>query len=329
MNERFIFLGGHRKCGTTMLLNLFDGHPECCVYPTDLAVLYAYHPMYLGSAHTDDERIARLERVIFGNLERVRAKHALGDRLPVERMREHFFAALDRSWLQDIAAIVKQMIASYRVVTDQPVSERPVVVVKETSIEIHAQELAPKFAGSRFIPLVRDPRDNLGALRAGVAKHYAALGEGDRELLASLLHRVGIALRLDPFNEAVLGNHAFLPIAFEDLTAAPERTMRQVSAFAGIAFDAEVLSRPTVLGAPTSGNNYDGERFAQVTARNVGRWRERIDEFEAKVIEFHLGDLMEARGYARAFPEADSALAAAEFYKWANTRYYFKDSFAG
>lgn len=328
MSERYIFLGGHRKCGTTMLLNLFDGHPECCVYPTDLAVLYAYHPMYIGSDHSDEERLARLERVIFGNLERLRVKHDLHDRLPVDRMREHFFGALDRARLQDVASIIKQMIASYRAVVDQSVEERPVVVVKETSVEIHAQELAPYFEGARFVPLVRDPRDNYGALRAGVEKHYAALGEGDRQLLASLLHRVGVALRLDPFNEAALGDNRFLPVSFEDLTAAPERTMRKVAAFIGVAFDREVFSRPTVLGAPTSGNNYDGERFAQVTARNVGRWRERIGDFEAKVIEFHLGGLMEARGYDLVFTPEESALAAAEFYKWVNTHYFFKDSFA-
>ena len=328
MSERFIFLGGHRKCGTTMLLNLFDGHPRCLVYPTDLAVLYAYHPMYIDSDHSNDERIERLERVIFRNLEKIRSKHVLNDQLPVDRMREHFFDALGQERLQDVAAIVKQMIASYRFATGQSVDEKPVVIVKETSVEIHARVLAESFPDARFIPLVRDPRDNLGALRAGVEKHYAALGESERQLLASLLHRVGLGYRLDPFNEAALGAERFQPLSFERLAASPEEVMREVAAFIGIGFDADILSRPTVLGVPTLGNNYDGERFAAVTARNVGRWRERIGDFEAKVIEFHLGDLMEARGYARAFPPLEAALAAAEFYNWANTYYYFKDSFA-
>ena len=41
---KVIFLTGHRKSGTTLLSNLLDDVDGLCVYPTDLALLYAYFP---------------------------------------------------------------------------------------------------------------------------------------------------------------------------------------------------------------------------------------------------------------------------------------------
>ena len=40
-----IFLCGHRKSGTSMFLNLFDGNKDINVFPTDINLLYAYYPI--------------------------------------------------------------------------------------------------------------------------------------------------------------------------------------------------------------------------------------------------------------------------------------------
>jgi hypothetical protein len=325
--ERYLFLGGHRKCGTTMLLNLFDGHPRCCVYPTDIAVLYGYFPVWTAAGYSTDERLARLDRVVFGTLRKIRDRHGLNDRLPVEAMRAHFFDGLDAVCADRIDVVIRQVVASYRAVTDQPVEARPVVAIKETSLEIYAQELAGMFPASQFVQLVRDPRDNMGALLAGVEKHYRRLGEGERHILASLIHRTGLGLRLVEANRQALGDSRFRTLAFEQLARDPRAVLRSVCEYAGLEY-CTGMDVPTVMGMPTAGNNYDGEAFRNVTARNVGRWRERISPFEAQVIEFHLGDLMEQHGYQRAFDPADCARAASEFYKWSNYQYFFKDSFA-
>jgi hypothetical protein len=325
--EKYVFLGGHRKCGTTMLLNLFDEHKQCCVYPTDLTVLYGYFPMFTSNAYSAKERLARLDVVIFQTLKRFQKQFALSDILSVEQMREHFFDHLDHAALDQIATIIRQIITSYRFVTNQPVDEKPYVVVKETSLEIYAQELATAFPESKFIPLLRDPRDNYGALRAGVDKHYSKFGENEKHILASLIHRVGLSLRLMEANAQALGDQRFRPIPFERLTADAPNEMRGVAGYVGIDWN-DCLVRPSVMGRETTGNNYDNEKFRDVSSKNVGRWRERISDFEAMVIEFHLREFMEKQGYPLAFPLLESARAASEFYKWTNTQYFYKDSFA-
>jgi len=326
--EQFVFLGGHRKCGTTMFLNLFDHNEHCCVFPTDIAVLYGYFPVYTAGDFTTAQRLDRLDRVIFGvSLSRLRDKHKLGDRLPVERIREHFFAHLNQDALTRIDAIIRQIIDSYRAVMALPVEQAPIVVIKETSLEIYAQMLAEMFPRAKFIQVVRDPRDNYAALYAGIEKHYRLFDENENHILASLLHRVGLGMRLIEPNMQALGSDHFMMLSFEELAQNPDDSMNKVAAFLGIPFTTDLL-RPSILGQPTSGNNYDDQQFFAVTARNVGRWRERISDREAQVIEFHLGDIMEQFGYSRTFPRDVSARAAAEFYRWSNYRYFFKDSFA-
>ena len=326
--ERYVFLGGHRKCGTTMFLNMFDGHEACCVFPTDISVLYGYFPVYTAGDFSTEQRVERLDRVIFDvTLNRLRDKHELGERLPVERMREHFFEHLDRDRLDQIDVIIRQIIASFREAIGLPVEKAPVVVIKETSLEIYAQMLAEMFPGAQFVQVIRDPRDNYAALHAGVDKHYRLFGESEHHILASLLHRVGTGMRLIEPNTKALGTDHFMVLSFEALAQDPEASMREVAKFAGVDFT-PALTSPSIMRLPTAGNNYDEQQFFKVTARNVGRWRERISDEEAQVIEFHLGDIMERFGYSCVFPPDVCARAAADFYRWSNYRYFFKDSFA-
>jgi hypothetical protein len=325
-NERYLFLGGHRKCGTTMLLDLFDGHPDCCVYPTDLAVLYGYFPVWTAPDRSVEERLARLDLVVFGTLAKIRERHGLHDRLDVEAVRSDFFANLDPSGTDRIDVVVRQVIASYRRVTKQPVDQRPLTVVKETSLEIYARELGALFPDSQFIQLVRDPRDNMGALQAGVEKRYREIGENERHILASLIHRTGLGLRLVPANREALGDARFQTLSFEQLAVDADAVLDDLCRFIGLP-TSPALRVPTVMGRPTGGNNFDGEQFKRVTARNVGRWRERTSEFAACVIEFHLGDVMEAHGYRLEFTPSERASAASEFYKWTNYEYFYRDGF--
>jgi len=325
--ERYLFLGGHRKCGTTLLLNLLDGHSGLCAYPTDISVLYGYFPVWTASGCSDEEKLDRLDRVVFGTLHKLRSRHGLEDVLPVEAMREEFFDELDPTALGEIDSIIRQIIRSYRNATGQEVAEKPLVVIKETSSEIYGLELAEKFPDAQFLGLVRDPRDNLGALRAGLDKHYRKFGEQERHILASMIHRTSVGLKMMERNRKLMGETRVKSLLFEDLVGNCERAMADVVDFLGIGFE-QTLTGPTVMGRPTTGNNYDGKVFKEVTAENISKWRERISDFEAKVIEFHLESEMNEYGYLRAFNEREQAEAAAEFYKWANYEYFFKDSFS-
>ncbi len=321
-----VFLCGHRKSGTSMFRDLFDGHPQACTYPGDICLYYGYYPIWARGDHDRAERLARLERVAFGELQAALDADDLGDACDVPALARAFFAGLDDPELTDTHALVSRLLDTYRRVAE-PGSAARVCVAKETSIEIYADEILASFPGSRMIQILRDPRDNYAALRAGLNTYYSGFGDDHVSMLCSLIHRLGTSLRLREHLEARHGPDRFLALRFEDLVRDPEFVMRKVADFVGVDFRFELL-HPTKRGRNVRGNSHDRTAMPEISARNVGRWRERISDDETRVIEFYLGEPMEAHGYRRAFAPADCLAAVAEFYKLSNHRYFFFDRFA-
>ena len=89
-----IFVCGHRKGGTSMFHNLFDGHSEVCVYPVDLNILYGYFPQFTQGTFSTQQLINRLDRVIFKDLEVI---PMLQGRMNLPAFRELFFTKIKNS----------------------------------------------------------------------------------------------------------------------------------------------------------------------------------------------------------------------------------------
>ena len=119
----------------------------------------------------------------------------------------------------------------------------------------------------------------------------------------------------------------FLAIKYEDLTNNIEKTVNVICSFCKVN-NTLSMKTPTILGESFMGNSHEGERFTSVSNKNVSRWRERINEQEAKSIEFWASDVMRIWEYELAFTQADSASAYSEFYNWYNCRYFYYDSFS-
>lgn len=319
-----VFLCGHRKSGTTLFRDLMDGHRDLAVYPVDLALLYAYFPAFLSTEPDPAARRARLRRILFEDLAaRLADTQAAGD-FDVAGLEAAFFDGLEDRDLAHPEVLIARLMAAFRRVRSGP---RPRFdAIKETSIEIYASEIMGWFPEARFIQIMRDPRDNFAALAAGVDKHYARLGEDRKATLASLLQRAQLGFRFGRLNAEAFGSDRYLMLRFEDIVQDTEQVMRQVCAFLEIDFDPIVLT-PTLLGFDAQGNTYENFRTRGVDARNIGRWRERIEPDEAKIIEFFMADEMAAFGYEPEFPAAARAAATAEFYKWFNYRYFYRDRF--
>ncbi len=321
--KQIVFLGGHRKCGTSMFASLFDNHSQAFLYPWDLKLLYAYYPQYLGTDFSEDEKINRLDLVLFESVQQSLPDNIL-QTYPLAKIRGNFFDALDAQKLDDIQYLIHRLLT----IEAQALGKEncSVQIMKETSSEIYAPDLFNWFPGLKFVHLLRDPRDNYASLKSGVTKHYSKLGEGDKETLASLLNRYSTGLKAGLAAQEAHGESHYLFVKFEDLTQDLESQIHKVCAFLSLDFE-ETLLQPTLLGKPNKGNNMDGETFKNVDSRNVNRWKERITDEEAMIIEFHLGDLMEKFGYKREYRLTDVAHAAQEFYKWQNYRYFFNDPF--
>lgn len=320
-----LFLTGHRKSGTSMLSRLFDSHPELSLYPTDISLLYAYFPGYVAAQREPEKLRKRISVVMEKAL-----RYGLGlsgdsenHETIVRAMIHGVLSRLSDDALTRRKDVLNALVMSWREVAGA--SDGTGVVLKETSQAIHFRALRESLPNTRFLHLMRDPRDTYAAIKAGVTRYYSALGEGERASLASVLNRVQVDTRAARSN-AAMDPESFSIVRFEDLVANPQAEMSRIAAFAGIAYD-DCLLTPSVGGAPYGGNSHDGLVMKGISAQNSGRWRERISDEEAMIIEFWLGDDMEDCGYRREFPESDATAAFSAFYDWYNTKYFYFDSF--
>jgi len=313
------FICGHRKSGTTLLLNLLDLHPQLCVFPPDSGFFYGYYPPYETGDYSDDEKQSRVIDVMYGNfrndLEKLEAWK--GRTFPFDELSRRF-----RRRMEGVSCTAKNLlleaICAYRDTAGTTSEDRiRRWVEKTTSTEIYASVVFDWFPEAKFVHLIRDPRDNFASLKSGWSARYQDQNDTIERLLQSMIDRGGLGLKLAALNAERYGEHRYRVIRYEDLTRRPEAVMTELCAFLGIDWD-EILLEPTYHGLPWRGNNFDGLKFEAASDVNVGRWPERIDEHEAKVIEFYFAESMTRWGYEPAFCRDERIDAAMEHYKWFN-----------
>ena len=320
-----MFICGHRKSGTTMLLHLLDGHSDILTYPEDLCVLYGYYPHHIKELKTLKQRKERFNSVVFDMLLKKVNKREYADKIDILRFKTLFERRSEGSDYQDIKELLNNLFLAYKDLSDSSGSYL-YSAWKETSIEIYASQLNEFYPDCKMIHLVRDPRDNYAAIKSGVENYYSKLGESELDALSSVLHRVSIGFKMAKLNQKIWGNDRYKIIRFEDLVSDSKLVMQELCDFLEVPYK-ESLLKPTSLSVAQGGNSHDGKKLFSISSGNVGRWSDRITEDEAKVLEFFLSNEMSDFGYDLAFDPVDTVQAVAEFYKWSNYKYHYKDSF--
>lgn len=322
----YVLLTGHRKGGTSMLRGLFDGHSHATTYPSDVALLYAYFPRFThDKKRSEAELRERITLVLRRSLSEANGKTLAGGSFNTEDFIKTFWEEFGQGDLLRRSAVVDALGRTWcRQCKLDP--ENTTVVLKETSQAVFFDELKADLPSLKMIHLVRDPRDNYAALKAGVTRYYSKLGENELETLASLINRCRMDMISARLN-AARDSKSFIAIRFEDLVNDPKPVLMRACEFLGWQFQDSMLA-PTVLGDATAGNSHDGKQFKGISKENAGAWRERISPEEAKVIEYWCEREMLDWGYELAYGASERQQAFAAFYEWYNCRYFYSDSFA-
>jgi len=316
-----IFLCGHRKSGTSVFKSLFDNHPDLIVYPMDLNILYLYFPDFINKHKDYNTRKNRLKKVLFDDLDFFFQELKISPNFSIKKFSNLFFDKIGNE-LGDIKIIIETLFNSFIEICE---SNNLIPVFKETSSEIYFNEINLWFPNSKFIQLVRDPRDNYAALKSGKEKYYSKFGETEMQLLASLIHRTRLGTDIGILLSEKLPNR-FLTLKFEDLLLNKEIEIKKACNFLGINFDKTLLNT-TILGQNYPGNNFNNKTFKDLSSENLGKWKTRINEREAKIIEFNLEKMMNNFGYQKSFDIADCIPDVSEFYKYENYKFYYNERF--
>lgn len=315
-----IFLCGHRKTGTTMLLCLLDNHPELLVYPTDSGFFYAYYPLAEKKDYSHQKKIDTIIGFCIRNLRNEIDELRPKDRQDLDFRMEEFIGSF-RTMATKSDKTPKEMLKSLMRAFQRNITKDPgqirYWVEKTTSTEIYATEIIKWFPKAKFIHLVRDPRDNWASLKSGWQKRYQDFNDSPLRLLHSVLERGKLGMEFAIHNQEILGGEKYLVLRYEDLVNYPRKYLEEICEFLQINYSNKLLV-PTVLGKWWKGNNFEGLTFKAPSNVNVGRWKDRITGEESHLIEYYFFNLMRHFGYETVSTLPQRVQAAMTHYQWHN-----------
>lgn len=261
MKPEFVFVGGVPRSGTTLVQKVLDLHPNVYGGP-ELGLLSKLMPAY---------------------------EHMAGE-IEVGKLA----MLLDRRSLQN--QFQRFVLGLY----EERIAESDVRVISEKTPDnlLVFETLAEAFPSSRFVWVVRDPRDVLSSFRSvrsrGLQKGWnvpygrsltADLDTIDRFLAAGEAFRQEYGDRL----------HV---IHYEKLVQQPAETVAEMCTTLRISFDRRMLmtEQPTDISKAIidTGERFDVyyniEMFDRaIDASNVGKWRHQLDWWSVKAVEARFG----------------------------------------
>jgi hypothetical protein len=240
-----VFVVGYYKSGTTLLLNLLDGHPAAIALPGE--------SRWFSSTSSKEQSLSRLHADWIRNLITPYGLppywvlgepwHAGDDPyLRFTRELARFGRAREG---RDLLAAVAQALAVTTGATPR------LWVEKTPTHELHVDRILAAYPKARFLHVVRAPRATMRSLL-----QY----EADQPVVEPLPGAVelGRSLQLAVDGRAQLGERYHV-VRYEELVDDTETAMRSVADALAIPFDASMLA-PTTGGKPTTANAGRPER---------------------------------------------------------------------
>ena len=117
--EKPVFVCGHRKSGTTLVINLFDGLNNAVVYPDDSGFFYLYHPRYSDGKKTFPEAKTQLANVVVrDNLKYIvcDAEIPESERIILKGKVEEMAQAIENNWTENVSMrnALSALVTSFR-----------------------------------------------------------------------------------------------------------------------------------------------------------------------------------------------------------------------
>lgn len=292
------FVVGYYRSGTTLMLNLLQGHPEVVALPGESKHFSALRNVL--AALPEERRVAELHAAWIRRL-------VSPDGLPP-------FWALGRPWEggADLYAVFTRRLLAYAA-TREPAQDLLGVVAAALAATLGAEprlwvEKTPRdellvpvivaaYPAARFVHMVRDPRATLASIEGFHREQYlASVPVAAAELRGSLE-----AARA---NAEQLGADRYLVVRYEDLVADPEREMRRVSSFLDLSWSDALVTPSSTANSSTAGRRVEGRihRLSAGGGTELGRVSDAV-------VRAFAAEPARALGYD--VPRGSAAVAAA------------------
>ncbi len=288
VTEPLLLISQIGRSGGTLLLRLFDGHPQCHVVPHELGRMVRGLPSLVAregdawTALTPKQQDDRFERGV----------RQSGKKLHGDRSRQPFL----------LPPIFQRVLFERTVAKNEATSPREVADAYATAYfnswldnrslrtgpkrwvvgfepgDLPREALEQVYPDGRVLSLVRDPWSWYASARRFNPKRYGQRDDAVAQWCAA--------------TETALADERVTLLAFRDLVSEPEGTMRALAAWLRIEFGPTMLE-PTFNGLPIGPNSSFAPSEAPVSSEPLERGRRELSGEDSAYVEAHAGDLYE------------------------------------
>lgn len=261
LSQRPVFVCGAARSGTTLMRDLLDGHPHLAVVPTE-SIFYTHleralfgltpdrHCRYIGTRWLE-LLVAPPPYWLLG-----RSAHGKSPNVMFARRFAGWWQIPDRqagartpSWpLAALALACAQQLGGGRL---PPTAAR--WVEKTPCSEHFLWRIWRDFPAAKVIHLVRRPEAVLASIKAMRPDAWNRRGA-----LAHVVRRMARSYRIAAEGAAQWPRERYRLVRYEDLTADPDATMREIATFLEIDHLPSLL-QPSVAGLPAANNTSFGK----------------------------------------------------------------------
>ena len=265
------FIVGAQRSGTTLLREILAAHSRICI-PQETWFLIDLLARFDAETKLSSGQVEEAVSIV--------TSHARWKRFALDAAEVRASAKrLVEPTLKDVVALVYEPLRAR--------AGKPRWADKTPGYISIVPELASMYPDARFIHLVRDGRD--------VAMSMRRLGwspDASRWIHHGVLEWTAA---LDAADALTLGKDRLLEVRYEDVVTDPEGSARIICRFLDEEFEAGMVQwAEHSVSAPES--RYHPKIGRQPEKGDLSRWRE-LGFFDALLLEAHIGERLEGRGY--------------------------------
>jgi hypothetical protein len=320
IKEEGFFIGGHRKNGTTLLIAMLDNHPNLFVYPYETHFWYSFYPIYTEGNFSLKEKKERIKEYVFGSLKQTIEKWMKFNEEDLNfsyaTLNKKFDDRIDNSNKTTKDFFDAVIFSARELLPDKNYNSHKMWIEKCTGSDIFANEIFKMYKKTKFIHMVRDPRDNWAVIKNGWDKHYHTQYDSIERLMRSVIDRNYLQQRLAIENQKIFSSKKYMILKYEDLIKKPEKSILAVCQFIGLDYN-KINIEPSFCGVPWEGNSLSNIRYKGVSNSRIGIYK-NLPDIEIQLLEYYFREYMVHFGYEPIFKPLECINSVREHYKWFN-----------
>ncbi len=296
--NRPVFILGCTKAGTTLMRNLFDGHPDFFVIPMESHFyqnIKYWVNYYTRRTKPEDlsydqmkESLCRWVEHMNSYYDRVADNFTKGQ-WDINKFRQLIYSEeIDN--IRDLSDLYVKAI--YYSLHNSLFDESKDFIEKSVENAEFAIEWKKLYPEARFIHIVRNPYSNFVSFRKFVNKKKFPILKG---VVYSMYNSYYYLFK----NLRILDNYKV--VIYEELVSEPDKIMKELANFLGVEFRESMLY-PTLLGDSWAGNSTSDVQYTKVSSANINKWNKDITDFEIHIVNELFDQVLEKYKFKKLKP---------------------------